>query len=144
MHDPKRYKELCAEIVLEVKGQYGLLFPSCFLITVVQQPGTSSLPSLLKCSSESVIWMCRASFTSTSCSLPWSSTVVSTQWWFPTYMLHYSQFLCHPLQLQASWCSFCLVFSLHLHGLPNVDLGGHNCRGYDIPHWITYPEVMYP
>ena len=29
-------------------------------------------------------------------------------------------------------------------GLPNVDLGGHNCRGYDIRYWITYPEVMYP
>ena len=21
---------------------------------------------------------------------------------------------------------------------------GHSCRGYDIPHWIVYQEVMYP
>ena len=20
----------------------------------------------------------------------------------------------------------------------------HSCRGYDIPHWIVYQEVMYP
>ena len=36
---------------------------SSLLITVVQQPGTSSPPSQLKHSSEGVNWMCRASFT---------------------------------------------------------------------------------
>ena len=37
---------------------------------VVQQLGTSSPPSQLKYSSEGVIWMCRASFTNSSCPLP--------------------------------------------------------------------------
>ena len=51
----------------------------CFLITVVQQPRNSSTTSLLKCSSEGVIWMCRASFTNSSCPLPWSRTAVFSQ-----------------------------------------------------------------
>ena len=42
---------------LKVKGRWGLLLPPCLLITVVQQPGTSSPPSRLKHSSEGVIWM---------------------------------------------------------------------------------------
>ena len=69
----------------DVKGQWRLLLPPCLLITAVQQPGTSSPPSRLKRSSGGVIWMCRASFPNTSCPLPWSSTVVSSQWirwWF--------------------------------------------------------------
>ena len=45
---------------LEVEGWWGLLLPLYLLITTVQQPGTSSPPSWLKCSSEGVIWMCRA------------------------------------------------------------------------------------
>ena len=61
---------------LEVKGWWGLLLPSCLLITAVQQPGTSSPPSRLKRSSTGVIWMCKASFTNNSCPLPWSSTVL--------------------------------------------------------------------
>ena len=70
---------------LEIRGQWGLLLPPYLLITVVQQPGTSSPPSQLKHSSEGVIWMCRASFTNSSCPLLRSSTVVSSQWvgwWF--------------------------------------------------------------
>ena len=54
-------------------------------VATVQQPGTSSPPSRLKRSSAGVIWMCRASFTNNSCPLPWSSTMVSSQWigwWF--------------------------------------------------------------
>ena len=35
---------------LEVKGRWQLLLPPCLLITVVQQPRTSSPPSQLKCS----------------------------------------------------------------------------------------------
>ena len=69
---------------LEVKGRWGLLLPPCLLITV-QQPGTCSPPSWFKCSSAGIIWMCRASFTSSSCPLLRSSTVVSSQWigwWF--------------------------------------------------------------
>ena len=41
---------------LEVKGQWRLLLPPCFII-VVQQPGTSSPPSQLKRSSVGIIWM---------------------------------------------------------------------------------------
>ena len=70
---------------LEVKGWGRLLLPLYLLITVIQQPGTSSPPFRLKCSSEGVIWMCRASFTNSSYPLPWSNTVVSSQsigWWF--------------------------------------------------------------
>ena len=69
---------------LEVKRQWGLLLPPCLLITV-QQPGTSSPPSSFKRSSAGIIWMCRTSFTSSSCPLLWSSTAVSSQWigwWF--------------------------------------------------------------
>ena len=44
------------------------------------EPGTSSPPSRLKRSSTGVICMCKASFTNNSCPLPWSSTVVSSQW----------------------------------------------------------------
>jgi len=64
---------------LEVKGRWGLLLPPCLLITAVQQPGNFSPPSRLKRSSTGVIWMCKASFTN-NCPLPWSSTVVSSQW----------------------------------------------------------------
>ena len=62
---------------LEVKGRSGLLLPPCLLITAIQQPATFSPPSQLKCFSEGIIWMCRASFTNSSCSLPWPRTVVS-------------------------------------------------------------------
>ena len=55
-----------------------------------QQPGTSSPPSWLKHSSEGVIWMCRAFFTNSSCPLPWSSTVVSSQMVILPCMLRYS------------------------------------------------------
>ena len=65
---------------LEVKGWRGLLLPPCLLITVAQQPGTSSPPSRLKRSSESVIWMCSASFTNGCCLLPESSTMFSIIW----------------------------------------------------------------
>ena len=66
---------------MEVKGEWGLLHPPCLLITVVP----CSPPSQLKRSFAGVIWMCRASFTNSSCPLPWSSMVVSSQWirwWF--------------------------------------------------------------
>ena len=43
-------------------------------------PATSPL-SQLKHSSAVIIWMCRASFTSSSCPLPWSSTVVAEHVW---------------------------------------------------------------
>ena len=49
---------------LEVKGQWGLLY---FLITVIQQSGTSSSSSWLKCSSKGIIYIWRASITSSSC-----------------------------------------------------------------------------
>ena len=39
---------------LEVKGRWRLLLPPCLLIIVVQQPGTSSPPSRLKCTSTGV------------------------------------------------------------------------------------------
>ena len=136
---------------LEVKGQYGLLFPSCLLITVVQQPGTSSLPSLLKCSSEGVIWMCSACVLHQY--LLFSAMVhhcglhpVDNGWWFPTYIYAPLQ----PISMSSPSGTGIPVFLLFRlqspSGIPNVDLGGHNCRGYDIdiPHWITYPKVMYP
>ena len=54
-----------------------LLISPCHLITAVQQPGTLSPSSRLKCSSEGVIWLCRASFTNSYCPLHgpalWSS-----------------------------------------------------------------------
>ena len=56
---------------LEVKGRRGLLLPA------LQQPGTR-----LKRSSEGVILTCRASFTNSSCPLPWSSTSQWIGWWF--------------------------------------------------------------
>ena len=40
------------------------------LFMAVQQKGTSSPPSWLKCSSGNVIWICRTSFTNSSCPLP--------------------------------------------------------------------------
>ena len=101
---------------LEVKGRWGLLLPPCLLITAVQQPGTSSPPSRLKRSSEGVIWMCRASFTNSSCPLLWSSTVVSSQWiewWFSHTCSATVDFSIIPLS-QASRCSFSLVSSLRL------------------------------
>ena len=52
--------------------------PSLPLITLVQQSGTFSPLSRLKHSSMGMIWMCRASFTNSSCPLSWSSTVVSS------------------------------------------------------------------
>jgi len=94
---------------LEVKGQWGLLLPPCLLITAVQQPGTSSPPSRLKCSSAGVIWMCRASFTNSSCPLPWSSTVVSSQWigwWCSHTCSATADFSIIPLKLKNWLASF--------------------------------------
>ena len=99
---------------LEVKGWLGLLLPPCLLITAVQQPGTSSPPSQLKRSSTGVIWMCKASFTNNSCSLPWSSMVVSSQWigwWCSHACSATADFSIIPLS-QASRCSFSLVSNL--------------------------------
>ena len=72
-----------------------------------------SPPSRLKRSSAGVIWMCRASFTNSSCPLPWSSTVVSSQWiewWFSHACSATADFSMFPLS-QASRCSFSLVSS---------------------------------
>ena len=60
---------------LEVKGQWGLLY---FLITVIQQSGTSSSSSWLKCSSKGIIYIWRASITSSSCPHSWSIIDVFT------------------------------------------------------------------
>ena len=78
--------------------------PPYLLITVVQQPRTSSPPSQLKRSSTGVIWMCRASFTNSSCPLLWSGMVVSSQWigsWFSLTCSDTADFYIIPL-LQAS------------------------------------------
>ena len=48
------------------------------LITVVQQPETSSPLSQLKRSSTGVIWMCKASFTNSSCPLPCMAVTLMT------------------------------------------------------------------
>ena len=88
--------------------------PPCLLIAVVQQPGTSSPPSQLKCSPTGVIWMCKASFTN-YCPLPWSSTVAaSSQWirwwcyvkWLSRYNTHAEEYswvsnllMCNPAYL---------------------------------------------
>ena len=107
---------------LEVKGRWGLLPFPCLLITMVQQPGTSSPPSRLKHSSEGVIWMCRASFTNSSCPLPCSSTgflPVDRIVILPC-MLHYSWLLHHhPLTGITVFLQSCLQSP---SGLPNVDL----------------------
>ena len=95
--------------------------PPCLLITAVQQPGTSGPPSRLKHSSEGVIWMCRAS---SFCSLPWSSTVVSSQWirwWFSQPCSATAKFSIILLS-QASHAVF-LQSRLHSpSGLSDVDL----------------------
>ena len=46
-------------------------------VLIRAHPVLSSLPSCLKCSSEGVIWMCRASFTNSSCPWPWSTSYCS-------------------------------------------------------------------
>ena len=74
---------------LEVKGLCGLLLPPFLLITVVQQPKTSSPLSRLKCSSEGVIWT--SSFTNSSCPLPRSSTVVSSSQSASVHVLPYME-----------------------------------------------------
>ena len=51
-----------------------------FLPSDHSSPATCPL-SQLKHSSVVIIWMCRASFTSSSCPLPWSSTVVAEHVW---------------------------------------------------------------
>ena len=83
--------------------------------------------SQLKSSSEGVICMCRASFTNSSCPLPWSSTVVSSQWirwWFSHTCSTTADFSVIPLS-QASWCSFSLVSSLRLVSLMKTWSGLH-------------------
>ena len=99
-------------------------------ITAVQQPGTSRPPSRLKRSSAGVIWMCRASSTNNSCPLPWSSTVVSSQWigwWF------------------SHACSATAESRLQSpFGLSDVDLAAAAGDTIIMPHWIVYQEVMYP
>ena len=127
---------------LEVKGWWGLLFPYCLHNTAVQQPGTSSPPSWLKRSSKGIIWVCRASFTNSSCPLPWFSTVVSSQWigwWLSHACSATADFSITPLS-QASRCSVSSPVSVwSLQCRP-----GRSCRGSNITHWIAYQEVMYP
>ena len=99
--------------------------------------GLSSPPSRLMRSSAGVMWMCRASFTNSSCRLSWSSTyVVSFQQigWAHACSAT-AEFSIIPLS-QASRCSFSLVSSLCRLG--------RSCRRYHISHWIVYQEVMYP
>ena len=94
---------------LEVKGQWGLLLPPCLLIIAVQQPGTSGPPSWSKRSSEGVIEMYRASFTNSSCPLPWSSTDVSSQligWWFSHACSTHSQLLRHSFPHHCFVCLY--------------------------------------
>ena len=64
--------------------------------------GLCSPPSQLKHSSGGVIWMCRAN---SSCPMPWSSTVVSSQWirWFSHACSTTADFSIIPLS-QTSWC----------------------------------------
>ena len=77
----------------------------CLLITVVQQPGTSNPP-----------WMCRASFTNSSCPLSWSSGSGGGS---PTHallqrLLHHLPHIDIPVLLQS-----CLQSPF---GLSDVDL----------------------
>ena len=53
-------------------------------------PATSPL-SQLKHSSAGIIWMCRASFTSSSCPLLWSSTVVAEHAWENHHPIHWEE-----------------------------------------------------
>ena len=130
---------------LEVKGRCWLLLPPCFLITAVHQPGNSSPPSRLKRSSESVIWMCRASFTiNSSCPLPYGPALWSL-----------------PSGLDGDSCTHALLqltspssLSRRHPGTPSVSSPvsvrspqcgpGRSFRGYNIPHWIGYQKVIYP
>ena len=85
----------------------GLLLPPCLLITAVQQLGPSSW--LIHSSEQGVIWMCRAYFTNSSCLLPWSCTVVSSQWigwWFS-----------HACSITAD---FIIISSPRYPGVPSV------------------------
>ena len=59
-----------------------------FLPSDHSSPATSPL-SQLKHSSAGIIWMYRASFTSISCSLPWSSTVVAERVWENHHPIHW-------------------------------------------------------
>ena len=84
-----------------------IALPPCLLIIAFQQPVTSIPSTWLKCSSEGVIWMCRASFTNNSCPLPWSTTAVFSQWigsWFSNTYSATADFSV-ILFLQASRCS---------------------------------------
>ena len=125
---------------LEVKGQYGLLFLSCLLITVVQQPGTSSLPSLLKCSSVGchldVQCMRPSPNCITFCSLPRSTTVVFTQWTmgggFPRV------YIC------STTANFYVIPFRHRHpGFPSVSssvsIWSPQCR----PRWPQLQGIRY-
>ena len=97
-----------------------MLLPPCLLITLVQQPGTSSPPSWLKHSFVGIIWMCRASFTNSSCPLPWSSTVVSFPWFSHACSTTAMQLLHHPPLPDIS-----VFFQFRLQsqfGLSDVDL----------------------
>ena len=88
---------------LEIQSWQGLFLPSCMPDHC--SPAIQS-SVLTKCSSEGVIWMCRASITSSSC-LPWSSINVSSHWIGWLVVLSYSQLLHHPL-----FADILVVFSL--------------------------------
>ena len=128
---------------LEVKGRWGLLLPPCLLITAVQQPGLpvlhlgwSALPQV-----------------SSGCARPPSPTTPvlchGPVQWSPPSGLGGGAPTCVPLQLTSPSSPS----RRHL-GVPSASSPvsvwslrcrlGRSCRGYDIPHWIVYQEVMYP
>ena len=114
----------------EVKGRWGLLLPPCLLITVVQQPETSSPPFWLNNSSEGVTSGCAQPPSLTApvlCHDPalWSPPNGSGGDSLPL-MLRYSQLLIHPpltsisVLLGAPRCS--VLLQSHLQSPSNVDL----------------------
>ena len=118
--------------------------PPCLLITAIQQPRTSSPPSRLKRSSTGVI---------SGCAGPPSPTTPvlchGPARWPPPSGLGGGAPTRVPLQLTSpsspsrrhlsvpSASSPVSVWSLQCRL-------GRSCRGYDIPHWIVYQEVMCP
>ena len=116
---------------LEIQGWQGLFLSAC-LTTVVH----FQFSVLTKCSSEGVIWMCRASITSSSC-LPLSSINVSFHiGWL--VVLCYNWLLHHPLLADI------LVVS-RLQALYGLEIILHIARKTDcitskLIHWLHAQE----
>ena len=121
----------------QVKGQFELAAPLSCLRVAVQQSWNSSPMSWLRQSPAGILWMWRASFSSSSlCLLAWSSTAVSSHlmgWCLSRACSATADFSSIPPSVPSIWS---LISSPSTRFQP-----GHNCMKSGTQPWTASPSA---